>query len=54
MKGVFQKEYLPSGLVANDRFVQQTIVRGRNMMPPMGNSLSQQQVDDVIAYLHTL
>lgn len=54
LKGVFQKEYLPSGLVANDRFVQQTIVRGRNMMPPLGNSLSQQQVDDVIAYLHTL
>ncbi len=54
LKGVFQKEYLPSGLVANDRFVQQTIVRGRNMMPPLGNSLSQQQVEDVIAYLHTL
>jgi mono/diheme cytochrome c family protein len=34
--------------------VQQTIIRGRNMMPPMGNSLSQQQIDDVIAYLHTL
>lgn len=54
LKGMYQKEYLPSGLVANDRFVLQTIVRGRNMMPPLGNSLSQQQVDDVIAYLHTL
>jgi uncharacterized protein YneF (UPF0154 family) len=51
---VFQKEYLPSGLVANDRLVEQTIIRGRNMIPPMGNSLSQQQVEDVIAYLHTL
>jgi mono/diheme cytochrome c family protein len=54
MKGVLQKQYLPSGLVANDRFVEQTILRGRNMMPPMGNSLSQQQIEDVIAYLHTL
>jgi mono/diheme cytochrome c family protein len=54
LKGVFQKQYLPSGLVANDRFVEQTIVRGHNMMPPMGNSLSQQQIDDVIAYLRTL
>jgi len=54
LKGMFQKEYLPSGLVANDRFVEQTILRGRNMMPPMGNSLTQQQVEDVLAYLHTL
>jgi mono/diheme cytochrome c family protein len=54
LKGIYQKEYLPSGLVANDRFVQQTILHGRNMMPPLGTSLSQQQVDDVIAYLHTL
>jgi mono/diheme cytochrome c family protein len=54
LKGIYQKEYLPSGLVANDRFVKQTILGGRNMMPPMGTSLSQQQVDDVMAYLHTL
>ena len=54
MKGLYQKQYLPSGLVANDRFVEQTIVRGRNMMPPMGNAISQEQLDGLIAYLHTL
>ena len=54
MKGLYKKAYLPSGLIANDRFVEQTIVRGRNMMPPLGNSLSQQEIDEVIAYLHTL
>jgi len=54
MKGLYKKEYLPSGLIANDRFVEQTIVRGRNMMPPLGNSLNPQQVEDLIAYLHTL
>ncbi len=54
LKGLYQKQYLPSGLVANDRFVEQTIVRGRNMMPPMGNNISQEQLDELIAYLHTL
>lgn len=54
LKGVYQKQYLPSGLLANDRFVEQTIVRGRNMMPAMGNSISQQQLDELIAYLHSL
>ncbi|HLJ28895.1 MAG TPA: cytochrome c [Candidatus Angelobacter sp.] len=54
MKGLYKKEYLPSGLIANDQFVEQTIVRGRNMMPQLGTSLTQQQVEDLIVYLHTL
>jgi mono/diheme cytochrome c family protein len=54
LKGLFKKPYLPSGLLANDQFVEQSIVRGRNMMPGFGNSLGQQQLDDLMAYLHTL
>ena len=54
MKGLYKKQYLPSGLIANDGFVEQSIVRGRNMMPPLGNAVSQQEIDDLIAYLHTL
>jgi mono/diheme cytochrome c family protein len=54
LKGVFRKQFLPSGLPANDRFVGQTIVRGRGMMPPMGDALSEQQLADLLAYLHTL
>jgi mono/diheme cytochrome c family protein len=54
LEKLFRKSYLPSGLPANDRFVEQTIVAGRGMMPPLGDSLTQQQVDDLIAYLHTL
>ena len=54
LKGLYKKPYLPSGLIANDRFVEQTIVSGRKMMPAMGNSLSDQEIKDVIAYLHTL
>ena len=54
MKGLYKKPYLPSGLVTNDRFVEESIVRGRRMMPALGNSMTQQQIDDVIAYLKTL
>ena len=54
LKHLFQKQFLPSGLPANDRFVEQTIVGGRNMMPPMGEAISQQELDDLMAYLHTL
>jgi mono/diheme cytochrome c family protein len=54
MKGLFKRKYLPSGLPANDRFVRQTVVAGRNMMPPAGSVLNPQQLDDLMAYLHTL
>jgi len=54
LKHLFGKPFLPSGLPANDRFVEQTIVGGRNMMPPMGEAITQQQLDDLMAYLHTL
>ena len=51
---VFRKQFLPSGLPTNERFVRQTIVIGRNMMPGLGDALSEQQLDDLIAYLRTL
>lgn len=54
MKGLYRNKYLPSGLVANDRFVEESFVRGRRMMPALGGSMSQQDVADVMAYLHTL
>ena len=54
MKGLYRKQYLPSGLLANDRFVEESFVRGRRMMPALGSVMSQQDVADVIAYLHTL
>ncbi len=54
LKGLLKKPFLPSGLPANERFVRQTILTGRNMMPAVGNSFTQQQLDDLLAYLHTL
>ncbi|MGH9716255.1 MAG: c-type cytochrome [Candidatus Acidiferrales bacterium] len=54
LKGLFRKKYLPSGLPANDRFVEQTIVNGRGMMPGQGGVLTDQQLANLMAYLHTL
>lgn len=54
LKNLFHKQYLPSGLPANDRFVAQTIVNGRGMMPAQGDALTDQQLSDLMAYLHTL
>jgi len=54
MLGVFKKPYLPSGAAANDERVSATILRGRNMMPAQGNVINQQELDDLLAYLHTL
>jgi mono/diheme cytochrome c family protein len=52
--GVFKKQYLPSGAPANDERVTATIVHGRNLMPAQGSTLDPQDVDDLLAYLHTL
>jgi mono/diheme cytochrome c family protein len=52
--GVFKKPSLPSGAPANDERVTATILHGRNLMPAMGNSMDAQDLDDVMAYLHTL
>ncbi|HEY7096260.1 MAG TPA: cytochrome c [Terriglobales bacterium] len=55
MKGVFNKEYLPlSGLPANDDRVSEIVRFGRSKMPGYGQVLSQQQVSDLLAYMHTL
>jgi len=55
MKGIFQKPYMPlSGLPANDERAGEIIRLGRSKMPGYGQVLTQQQVDDLLAYMHTL
>lgn len=55
MKNVFRKPYLPmSGMPANDDRVTDIIKMGRNKMPAYGQVLNQQQIADLLAYLHTL
>jgi mono/diheme cytochrome c family protein len=52
--GIFKKPNLPSGAPANDERVTATILHGRNLMPAMGNAMDAEDVDDLMAYLHTL
>jgi len=54
-KGVFKKQYLSeSGLPANDDRVGEIIRLGRAKMPAYGQVLDQQQIEDLLAYMHTL
>lgn len=54
LMGVYKKRQLPSGAPANDERVRDAIVAGRAKMQSFGNLLTPQQVDDLIAYMHTL
>jgi mono/diheme cytochrome c family protein len=55
LKGMFQHQYLPqTGLPANDDRVSDIIRNGRKEMPGYSQVLSQQDMQDLLAYLHTL
>ena len=54
LREMYKKRQLPSGAPANDERVRDAIVTGRAKMQAFGNLLTPQQVDDLIAYLHTL
>ena len=55
LRSVYKKQYLPaSGMPATDDRITEVIVRGRAKMPAFGNTLSDSQVDALLAYLKTL
>src|SRR5271169_2107449 len=55
MKGVFKRQYLElSGLPANDDRVGDIVKYGRAKMEGFGQVMSDQQIKDLLAYLHTL
>ena len=55
LKGVFKKPYLSeSGLPANDERVGDIVRLGRSKMPAFGRELNDQQVQDLLVYMHTL
>ncbi len=55
MKGVFKQQYLPlSGLPANDDRVGEIVKYGRSKMEGFGRVMTDQQIKDLLAYLHTL
>lgn len=54
LSGLFKKQFMTSGIPANDDRVTDIIVMGRAKMPAFQNKLTQQQLDNLMAYLHTL
>jgi len=55
LKGVYSKPYLPlSGLSANDERIGEIVRYGRSKMPGFGQALSNQQIQDLLVYMHTL
>jgi mono/diheme cytochrome c family protein len=55
LQGVFKRQYLSvSGLPANDERVGEILRYGRSKMPGFSQVLTQQQTNDLLAYLKTL
>jgi len=54
LHGLFKKQYMSSGIPANDERVTDIILLGRAKMPGFQQKLTQQQLNDLLAYLHTL
>ncbi len=55
LKGVFQQKFLPqTGLPANDERVTDIIRNGRPDMPGYSQVLSSSDLQDLLAYMHTL
>jgi mono/diheme cytochrome c family protein len=55
LKGVFQHQFLPqTGLPANDERVTDIIRNGRPDMPGYSQVMSAQDMQDLLAYMHTL
>ncbi len=55
LKGVFKQQYLSlSGLPANDERMTDIIKHGRAKMEGFSQVMTDQQIKDLIAYLHTL
>jgi len=52
--GLYRRKYLRSGAPANDDRVTAVILHGRGMMPAMGNSMDEEQLQMLLTYLHTL
>jgi mono/diheme cytochrome c family protein len=54
LEGIMSRREFPSGTPANDVRLRETIKMGRAMMPAFANTLSDEQVDAIVKYVHTL
>ncbi len=54
MLGVFKKSSLHSGAAATDERVTATVMHGHGLMLAMGSQVDDEDMRDLLAYLHTL
>lgn len=54
MNGLFKKQFMSNGMPANDERVTDIILLGRAKMPAFQQKLTPEQLQDLLAYLHTL
>ena len=50
---VFSANTLPSGAAASDSEVARVVLAGKGMMPSFNGRFTDQQMSDLLAYLHT-
>ena len=53
LHGLFSHKSLPSGIPATDQAVAENVLKGRGMMPGFTGRFNQEQMDALLAYLHT-
>ena len=54
LEALFRTQYLPGGETATDANVADVILHGHGMMPALGSQIDAQELQDLMAYLHTL
>ena len=54
LTAIYKKQFLPSGMPANDARVSDVILMGKAKMPSFRGKLTPQQIVDLLSYLKTL
>jgi mono/diheme cytochrome c family protein len=53
LHAVFNRTTLPSGAPATDAEVRRVVLAGKGMMPSFAGRFTDEQMDELVAYLHT-
>ena len=53
LDGLFRRATLPTGGPVTDQAVRDVILHGRGIMPPFQQSISKQDLDNLMEFLHT-
>jgi mono/diheme cytochrome c family protein len=53
LHGAFRHSALPSGAPATDAEVRRVVLAGKGLMPSFAGRFTEEQMRDVVAYLHT-